>query len=58
VNDGVAAMRAYQSLMFGPHRNDVAYADGLRNALLAYCELDTAAMVMIWLHFSELLDAA
>ena len=58
VNDGVAAMRAYQSLMFGPHRNDAAFADGLRNALLAYCELDTAAMVMIWLHFSELLDAA
>ena len=58
VNDGVAAMRAYQSLMFGPHRNDGSYAEGLRNALLAYCELDTAAMVMIWLHFSELLKAA
>ena len=58
VNDGVAAMRAYQSLMFGPHRNNAAYADGLRTALLAYCELDTAAMVMIWLHFSELLRAA
>ena len=56
VNNGVAAMRAYQSLMFGPHRNDVAYSDGLRNSLLAYCELDTAAMVMIWTHFMHLLS--
>ena len=56
VNDGVAAMRAYQSLMFGPHRNDAEYADGLCKALLAYCELDTAAMVMIWLHFMHLLS--
>ena len=51
-------MRAYKSLMFGPRRNDAADADGLRNALLTYCELDTAAMVMIWLHYSELLSAA
>ena len=58
VNDGVAAMRAYQSLMFGPHRNDAEYADGLQNALLAYCELDTVAMVMIWLHFIGLLKAS
>ena len=51
-------MRAYQSLMFGPHRNDAEYAGGLQNALLAYCELDTAAMVMIWLHFIGLLKAS
>ena len=55
VNNGVAAMRAYQSLMFGPYRNDVNYSDGLRDALLVYCELDTAAMVMIWMHFMQLL---
>jgi len=56
VTNGVAAMEAYQELMFGPRRGDDAYAAKLRRALLAYCELDTAAMVMIWMHWHHLMS--
>lgn len=48
VTDGVGAMRAYQSMLYGKHRDDEAYRDSLAAALYRYCGLDTAAMVMIW----------
>ena len=51
VNQGVAAMEAYQALLFGERRNDPDYADRLKRALLEYCKLDTAAMVMVWMHW-------
>jgi hypothetical protein len=51
VNQGVAAMKAYQALLFGKHRNDVDYARRLKRSLLDYCKLDTAAMVMVWMHW-------
>ena len=51
VNQGVAAMEAYQALLFGERRNDHDYAERLKQALLEYCKLDTAAMVMIWMHW-------
>jgi hypothetical protein len=48
VTDGVGAMRAYQDMLFGLNRNNPAIRDSMRDSLLRYCELDTAAMVMIW----------
>lgn len=51
VNQGVAAMEAYQALLFGERRDDADYADRLRQALLNYCKLDTLAMVMVWMHW-------
>jgi len=48
VTDGVGAMRAYQSLLYGLRRGDENYRNQLIEAMYKYCALDTAAMVMIW----------
>ena len=54
VSDGVAAMRAYQDMLFGMHRNDPVIRDRMRGSLLRYCGLDTAAMVIIWKHWTKI----
>jgi len=54
VTDGVGAMRAYQNLIYGIHRRDELRRGELSRALLAYCKLDTAAMVIIWRHWIAL----
>jgi hypothetical protein len=49
VHEGTGAMRVYQEMMFG-----LAKSDDARQAfrqLLLHCELDTAAMVFIWMHW-------
>lgn len=51
VTDGVGAMRAYQSLLYGARRGDKHYRESLASALHRYCELDTAAMLIIWLYW-------
>jgi hypothetical protein len=48
VEEGTGAVRAYQAMMYGPHKRDPAARAQYRELLLQYCELDTAAMVMIW----------
>jgi hypothetical protein len=53
VTEGTGAMRAYQEMLYGLHRNDEATKEQWRRLLLQYCELDTAAMVMVWMHWSE-----
>jgi Domain of unknown function(DUF2779) len=53
VTEGTGAMRAYQEMLYGLHRNDEATKDQWRRLLLQYCELDTAAMVMVWMHWIE-----
>jgi hypothetical protein len=52
VTDGVGAMRAYQSMIYGSRRGDEAHRTQLAEALYRYCGLDTAAMVMIWRYWS------
>lgn len=54
VSDGVAAMRAYQDMLFGMHKNDPVIRDRMRDSLLRYCGLDTAAMVIIWKHWKKI----
>lgn len=54
VRDGTGAMFAYQHLLFGTGRGSPAHTkEALRKLLLQYCELDTLAMVIVWLHWSQ-----
>jgi hypothetical protein len=53
VTEGTGAMRAYQEMLYGLHRNDGATKEKWRRLLLQYCELDTAAMVMVWIHWKQ-----
>jgi hypothetical protein len=51
VREGTAAMRTYQEMMYGLHRSDATFRATKKELLLNYCKLDTAAMVMIWMHW-------
>ncbi|MCC7376332.1 MAG: DUF2779 domain-containing protein [Verrucomicrobiales bacterium] len=53
VKEGTGAMRVYQEMMFGASASDLEKREIYRRLLLQYCELDTAAMVMIWMHWRE-----
>lgn len=53
VNEGTGAMRVYQELMYGLARLDPESRQAYRQLLLQYCQLDTAAMVMIWQHWTK-----
>ncbi len=52
VREGTGAIRAYQDLIFGTDRS-AERLDARRKLLLQYCRLDTAAMVMIWMHWMK-----
>jgi len=52
VKEGTGAMRVYQEMMFGRSANDPSIREQYRILLLQYCELDTAAMVIIWRHWA------
>lgn len=51
VKEGTGAMRVYQEMMFGRASQDIHARENYRKLLLQYCKLDTAAMVMIWMHW-------
>ena len=53
VREGTGAMRVYQEMMFGLAKDDAALRESYRALLLQYCELDTKAMVFIWMHWSS-----
>jgi hypothetical protein len=50
VTEGSGAMRAYHEILYGPARYDEAAREKRKILLLQYCKLDTAAMVIVWLH--------
>ena len=52
VKEGTGAVRAYQELLYGPSSRIPKRKEAWRNALLQYCRLDTAGMVMIWMHWA------
>jgi hypothetical protein len=52
VRDGTGAIRTYQEMMYGLHKSDAAFRNTYKQLLLNYCKLDTAAMVMIWMHWT------
>src|SRR5438067_6049687 len=53
VTEGAGAMRAYQEMLYGVSRNNEVLKEQWRRLLLQYCELDTAAMVMVWTHWMK-----
>jgi Domain of unknown function(DUF2779) len=53
VDEGTGAMRVYQEMMFGVAAGDPTAREKYRRLLLQYCRLDTAAMVMIWRHWTR-----
>lgn len=53
VGKGAEAMTAYASLRTGAL--DAETANNVRKGLLRYCELDTLAMVMIYIHWKSLM---
>ena len=55
VRDGIGAMRTYQEMMYGLSRSDVKHRAAVKEMLLQYCQLDTAAMVIIWKHWVTML---
>jgi hypothetical protein len=54
VREGTGAMRMYQDLLQNADAAFSAEQEGRRKLLLQYCQLDTAAMVIIWRHWSGL----
>jgi hypothetical protein len=48
VKNGTGAMRAYEHIRYGLAAGDQAARKAMRRQLMRYCELDTAAMVMVW----------
>jgi len=52
VREGTGAIRTYQEMMFGLRKSDQKFKDIQKQLLLNYCKLDTAAMVMIWMHWT------
>jgi hypothetical protein len=53
VVEGTGAIRAYQAMMYGLERIDVATRDQWKLVLLQYCKLDTLAMVLIWNYWMQ-----
>jgi hypothetical protein len=52
VREGTGAIRTYQEMMYGLRRADDSFRAAQKQLLLNYCKLDTAAMVMIWMHWT------
>ncbi len=55
VQEGTGAIRVYQDLIFSDTRSPQD-ATNRQKLLLQYCRLDTAAMVMIWMHWTGRYD--
>ncbi len=48
VAEGTGTVLAYVTLQYGEERDNPVVKEQWKEALLRYCQLDTAAMVMIW----------
>ncbi len=53
VEEGTAAMRAYDEMIFGEGSVDPSSKESWKKLLLQYCKLDTLAMVAIWEHWER-----
>ena len=51
VKEGTGAMTAYQEMMYGFSRDNAEVKQNWSKLLRQYCELDTLAMVIIWIHW-------
>jgi hypothetical protein len=52
VREGTGAIRTYQEMMYGLKSSNDDFRKTMKQRLLNYCKLDTAAMVMIWMHWT------
>jgi hypothetical protein len=57
VAEGTGAVVAYQRMLYGDFKERNAAREQLKQMLLDYCEVDTAAMVMIWRHWERITAA-
>jgi hypothetical protein len=57
IKDGTGAMQAYEDIMWGLRKGNLDDLEKYRKALLRYCKLDTLAMVIIWVHWKNLLES-
>lgn len=53
VSHGTAAMRAYDRMLYGLNSSNSDVKSKWKKALLDYCQLDTLAMVIIWIYWKE-----
>jgi hypothetical protein len=53
VAEGTGAMRAYEAMMYGLEKDNPDIREKWKQLLLQYCKLDTVAMVMLWMHWTE-----
>ena len=53
VSEGTGAIRAYQAMLYGNEKSNVAVREQWKKLLLQYCQLDTLAMVMVYLHWRQ-----
>ena len=53
VKEGTGAIRAYHEMLYGNCKNASASRETKKRLLLQYCKLDTAAMIMIWMHWAK-----
>jgi hypothetical protein len=58
VRDGIAAMRAYDAMMYGPGRNDPETKARWARLLRRYCHLDTLSMLLILEHWRRAVGLA
>jgi hypothetical protein len=56
IKEGTGAIRAYQDMLYGEHKDDPGIRDRWTELLRQYCELDTMAMVIIWMHWRMRLE--
>jgi hypothetical protein len=52
VREGTGAIRTYQEMMYGLRKSDAGFRNNCKQLLLNYCKLDTAAMAMVWMHWT------
>lgn len=57
VKNGGDAMVAYRDMLYGISKDNPAAKQAYNEALKQYCKLDTLAMVVIWQHWQDLLQA-
>jgi hypothetical protein len=57
VAEGTGAVVAYQRMLYGDFKERNVAREQLKKMLLDYCEVDTAAMVMIWDHWGRITTA-
>jgi hypothetical protein len=55
IKEGTGAMRAYQEMLYGLRAHEPDVREKWTKLLLQYCELDTMAMVIVYLHWCRLL---